>query len=156
MGAYFELTNYKPENIQIIGFLDLETKKYIFFDFLPGKYSQVPNPSSYGPKYLLRFKNEPKFKSDNLKLQEVDKLSKLSKEDRLEYIDRQIKDYERKSAFKSFHDLFAPPQNHQRLGLIDSLFGVPSLFNNVASLASLVAIRFMNALSSSFLNHDIN
>ena len=99
MGAYFELTNYKPENIQIIGFLDLETKKYIFFDFLPGKYSQVPNPSSYGPKYLLRFKNEPKFKSDNLKLQEVDKLSKLSKEDRLEYIDRQIKDYEIKINF---------------------------------------------------------
>ena len=48
---------------------------------------------------LFRSKNEPKFKSDNLKLQEVDKLSKLSKEDRIEYIDRQIKDYEIKINF---------------------------------------------------------
>ena len=80
----------------MIGFIDVDTQKYVFFDLLPGQYSSVPNPSGYGPKFLLRFKNEPKFTSDKLKIQQVDSLSKLPKEERIKVLTSQIKDYENK------------------------------------------------------------
>ena len=96
IGNYFELSKYSPDNVQMIGFIDVDTQKYVFFDLLPGQYSSVPNPSGYGPKFLLRFKNEPKFTSDKLKIQQVDSLSKLPKEERIKVLTSQIKDYENK------------------------------------------------------------
>jgi uncharacterized protein YbaP (TraB family) len=44
----------------------------------------------------LRFKNEPKFKSEKLKIQQVDSLSKLPKDKRIEFLTAQIKDSETK------------------------------------------------------------
>ena len=96
LGNYFDISKYTTDNVQMIVFIDDKTEKYIFFDLESGKYSSKPNPSSYGPKQLLRFKNEPKFKSDNLKIQQVDSLSKLPKEQRIETLDSQIKDLETK------------------------------------------------------------
>ena len=96
LGNYFEISKYTPDNVQMIAFIDADTEKYIFFDLIQGDYSHVTNPSGYGPKYLLRFKNEPKFKSEKLKIQQVDSLSKLPKDKRIEFLTAQIKDSETK------------------------------------------------------------
>jgi Fe-Mn family superoxide dismutase len=95
VGTYFDINRYDPKNVQIIGFVD-ESGKYIFFDLIKGQYKQVANNSKYGPKYLLRFNNEPKIKSMVLKPQQDPEIKKMSHDEKLNYYIGKISDYEAK------------------------------------------------------------
>lgn len=95
VGTYFDINRYSPKKVQIIGFVDEKSGKYIFFDLIPGQYKQVTN-SYHRPKYLLRFSNEPKLKSMTLKPQQDPEIKKMSQQEKIDFYNQKIVDYEAK------------------------------------------------------------
>lgn len=86
------VTKYSPENVQMLAFVN--GQEYIIFDYVEGMYEQVVNTKSWGPKspkFILRFKNDPKLKSSSLKISYVDDMSKIPENEKLKIFQKRKK-----------------------------------------------------------------
>jgi len=93
---YKDITEkYSPENIQMLAFVS--DKDYIVFDYVDGMYEQVANTKAWGPKapkFILKFKNDPKLKSTSLKIKYVNELDAIPEDEKLKIFEKKIKYYE--------------------------------------------------------------
>lgn len=86
------VTKYSPENVQMLAFVN--GQEYIIFDYVEGMYEQVVNTKSWGPKspkFILRFKNDPKLKSSSLKISYVDDMGKIPENEKLKIFQKRKK-----------------------------------------------------------------
>lgn len=86
------VTKYSPENVQMLAFVN--GQEYIIFDYVEGMYEQVVNTKSWGPKspkFILRFKNDPKLKSSSLKISYVDDMAKIPENEKLKIFQKRKK-----------------------------------------------------------------
>jgi len=86
------VTKYSPENVQMLAFVN--GQEYIIFDYVEGMYEQVVNTKSWGPKspkFILRFKNDPKLKSSSLKITYVDDMGKIPESEKIKIFQKRKK-----------------------------------------------------------------
>jgi len=86
------VTKYSPENVQMLAFVN--GQEYLIFDYVEGMYEQVVNTKSWGPKspkFILRFKNDPKLKSSSLKISYVDDMGKIPENEKLKIFQKRKK-----------------------------------------------------------------
>lgn len=86
------VTKYSPENVQMLAFVN--GQEYLIFDYVEGMYEQVVNTKSWGPKspkFILRFKNDPKLKSSSLKISYVDDMGKIPESEKLKIFQKRKK-----------------------------------------------------------------
>lgn len=90
------IKKYSFNKVEMMAFVN-DYGEYILFDYVKNMVDQILNPKPWGknpPKYVLRFKNGPKKKSDSLKIVEIDELEKLKPEKKLEILKEEVKYYE--------------------------------------------------------------
>ena len=86
------ISKYSPKEVQMLAFVD--GQNYIIFDYVKNMCEQVPNTKSWGPKspkFILRFKNDPKLKSASLKMVNINELGKLNPEEKLDVLKERMK-----------------------------------------------------------------
>lgn len=93
ISIYDDIVNkYSPENVQMLAFVN--GQEYIIFDYVEGMYEQIVNTNFWGPKspkYILRFKNDPKLKSSTIKKTYVDDMEKIPEDEKLKIFQKRKK-----------------------------------------------------------------